>query len=77
MQDALNIYNNDVVEMATKKDGVWDQSQIAILRELPSQEEVNNWLQLRAMLGPPSDSIPPVGYKSMSNEEVERSGWRE
>ena len=77
MQDVLNIYNNAVVEMATNKDGVWDQGQIAILRELPSQEEVDNWLPLKAMLGPPSDSIPPVGYESMSNEELERSGWRE
>eukprot|EP00957_Ditylum_brightwellii_P047889 3637140-Ditylum_brightwellii.AAC.1 len=63
--------------MATNKDGVWDQGQIAILRELPSQEEVDNWSPLKTMLGPPSDSIPPVGYKNMSNEELERSGWRE
>eukprot|EP00957_Ditylum_brightwellii_P196797 14993120-Ditylum_brightwellii.AAC.1 len=29
------------------------------------------------MLGPPSDSIHPVGYESMSNEELERRGWRD
>eukprot|EP00957_Ditylum_brightwellii_P203656 15335637-Ditylum_brightwellii.AAC.1 len=77
MQDVLNINNNAVVEMATNKDGVGDQGQIAILRDLPLQEEVDNWLPLRAMLGPPSDSIPPVDYDSMSNEELERRGWKE
>eukprot|EP00957_Ditylum_brightwellii_P056162 4257839-Ditylum_brightwellii.AAC.1 len=63
--------------MATNKDSVWDQGQIEILRELPSQEEVDNWLLLKAMLGPLSDSTPPLGYKTMSNEELERSGWIE
>eukprot|EP00957_Ditylum_brightwellii_P159036 12104183-Ditylum_brightwellii.AAC.1 len=29
------------------------------------------------MLGPPSDSIPLVGYETMSNEELERSRWKE
>eukprot|EP00957_Ditylum_brightwellii_P187140 14253375-Ditylum_brightwellii.AAC.1 len=76
MQDVLNVYHNAVVEMATNGDGEWDHGQIAILRELPSQEEVDNWLLLKAMLVPPSDSIPSVGYKHMSNEELERSGWR-
>eukprot|EP00957_Ditylum_brightwellii_P181765 13846875-Ditylum_brightwellii.AAC.1 len=63
--------------MATNKDNVWDQGQIAILRLLPSQEEVDNFLLLKAMLDPPSDSIPSIGYETMSNEELERSGWRE
>eukprot|EP00957_Ditylum_brightwellii_P206492 15348690-Ditylum_brightwellii.AAC.1 len=62
--------------MAANKDSMWDQGQIAILRELPLHEEVDNWLLLKAMLGPPSDSIPLVGYESMSYEELERSGWR-
>eukprot|EP00957_Ditylum_brightwellii_P188119 14321572-Ditylum_brightwellii.AAC.1 len=66
MQDVLSIYNNDVVEMATNKGGVWDQGQVAILRDLPSREEVDNWLPLRSRLGPPSNIITPVGYKSMS-----------
>eukprot|EP00957_Ditylum_brightwellii_P169762 12921726-Ditylum_brightwellii.AAC.1 len=61
MQDVLNIYNNAAVEMATNK-------------ELPLQEKVDNWLPLKAMLGPPSNSIPAVGYESMSYEELERSG---
>eukprot|EP00957_Ditylum_brightwellii_P071909 5465725-Ditylum_brightwellii.AAC.1 len=60
--------------MATNKDGVWDQVQITILRDLQSQEEVDNWLPLRAMSGPPSDSISPIGNESMSNEELERRG---
>eukprot|EP00957_Ditylum_brightwellii_P194843 14842493-Ditylum_brightwellii.AAC.1 len=60
--------------MATKKYGEWDQARIAILRDLPSQEKEDHWLPLRAMLGPPSDSIPPVGYESMPNEELERMG---
>eukprot|EP00957_Ditylum_brightwellii_P147373 11221503-Ditylum_brightwellii.AAC.1 len=77
MQDVLNIFNNAVVEMATNKEGIWDQGQIAILRELSLQEDVDNWLLLKAVLGPPSDSILPVGYEIMSNEEFERSGWRE
>eukprot|EP00957_Ditylum_brightwellii_P124623 9497791-Ditylum_brightwellii.AAC.1 len=77
MQDVLNVHNNAVVEMATNKDGVWNQDQIAILRDLLSQEEVDNWLPLRSRLGPPSDIIPPVGYKSMSNEKLERQGWKE
>eukprot|EP00957_Ditylum_brightwellii_P003909 298200-Ditylum_brightwellii.AAC.1 len=69
------MHNNAVVEMATNKDGYWDQGQIAILRNLPLQEEVDNLLPLKAMLGPPLDSIPPVGYESMSNVELEGRRW--
>eukprot|EP00957_Ditylum_brightwellii_P005583 427622-Ditylum_brightwellii.AAC.1 len=77
MQNVLNMYNNDVVEMAINKDGSWDQGQIVVLRNLPLQEEVDNWLPLRVMLGPPTDSIPPDCYKSMSNAELGRRGWKE
>eukprot|EP00957_Ditylum_brightwellii_P042155 3192553-Ditylum_brightwellii.AAC.1 len=76
ISECLHLYSNYVVEMSSNKGGHCDQGKIAILLHIPSQKDFDEWVPLYALLGLLTDTMLPVIYNLLSDEDMESIGWK-
>ena len=72
--EELRLHKNMVVEMTYNKPKVWCHSQMAVVVDLPTQSELDNWSPFTVYLA-------PVGTKKLPDGEItkfllEQNGWK-
>ena len=76
MQETIYLYENAIVEMTFNNGKNWDQGQIAIVRHIPSQNEIDDWSSLTIFLGGENENVPPSNYQTLTDEQLIELGWK-
>lgn len=71
----LKLHQNMIVEMTYNKVNVWSHSQIGIILQLPTNDDLNKWKHIDVVLAPVGINKLPNGV--ISRENLLQNGWKE
>lgn len=73
--EEFTFYKKAMVQVTFNKPGRWSQSQLGVILELPSHEQLDQWKPVKIMLAPPG--VKNISSNVITKENLIDNGWKE